>query len=204
MSVNLAEAPHETEDSIEAVRKKLGPEMAEELGPVIELAVAAHESIDGLDKMPLVLHCADVTLSPDLTTLEEKQLGLLHDAATPGYSNFTQEEFIERARNIGVSERVIAAALCFARPKEGWLYDDWISYLMRDDLTRKVKIADSDAAIAHFPAQSDNQMASWRRTRQRLATKEPETFEVTTRIAASMAIHALPDLRAKDSLPQAA
>lgn len=88
--------------------------------------------------------------SPLLTTLEERQLGILHDAVTPGYSVYSEEEFVRNARKAGCDEKVIAAALCFARPKEGWSYDDWISFLMRDDLTRLVKAADSEAALAHF------------------------------------------------------
>lgn len=107
----------------------------------------------------------------------------------------TQEQFVEKARAIDCPDKVIAAALCFARPQEGWNYDDWVSFLMRDELTRKVKIADSDAAIANFPPASDNQFAAWQRTRQRLAANEPESPEATARIQAAMAAHPLPDLR---------
>jgi len=130
-----------------------------------------------------------------LATLEQKQLGLLHDAATPGYSNFTPNEFIEKAREAGISERVIAAAVCFVRPAEGWQYDDWVSFLMRDDLTRLAKMADSDAAIHNFPPASENQLAAWKRTRQRLADNEPEPPEVAARIQTSMEIHPLPEIR---------
>jgi hypothetical protein len=171
-------------------------ELVEKLAPAIRLAVDAHDGRDGLDGRPLVLHCADVALSSVLETLEQRQLGLLHDAATPGYSNFTPDEFIEKAREAGFSEKVIAAAICFERPKDGWEYDDWVSFLMRDELTRRGKLADSEAAIANFPPASENQLAAWKRTRQRLATSEPEPPEVTARIEASMEVHPLPDLRA--------
>lgn len=173
-----------------------GPEFVEELRPVIGLAAAAHEGHNGLDGKPLALHSADVTLSPELTTIEEWQLGLLHDAATPGYTNFTPEEFVEKARAAGCSEMVIAGALCFDRPKEGWDYDDWVSLLKRVELTRKTKMADSDACIANFPPASENQLAAWKRTRQRLADNGPESPDVTARIEASMKIHPMPDLRA--------
>jgi hypothetical protein len=175
---------------------RYGHELAGELAPAIKFAVEAHDGHDGLDGKPLVMHCADVALSPLLETVEERQLGLLHDAATPGYSNFTQEEFIEKARAAGFSEKLIAAAVCFERPQEGWEYDDWISFLMRDELTRKGKLADSEAAIANFPPASDNQLAAWKRTAKRLADNESELPEVTERIEASMRVHPLPDIRA--------
>lgn len=175
---------------------RLGHEMARGLAPAIRFAIDAHDGHEGLDGRPLVLHCADVALSSALETFEQRQLGLLHDAATPGYSNYTQEEFIEKAREAGFSEKLIAAAICFERPKEGWEYDDWVSFLMRDDLTRRGKLADSEAAIANFPPASENQLAAWKRTYQRLANHDPEPPEVTERIEASMKVHPLPDIRA--------
>jgi hypothetical protein len=187
-------------DMVSEIERKLSQqydrELVEELRPAIRLAVDAHDGYEGLDGKPLVLHCVDVALSPELETLEQRQLGLLHDAATPGYSNFTPDEFIEKSRAAGFSEKVIAAAVCFERPQEGWAYDDWVSFLMRDELTRRGKLADSEAAIANFPPASENQLAAWKRTRQRLADNEPEPPEVTARIEVSMAAHPLPDVRA--------
>lgn len=190
----LTEANNATAIEVRQRLAELG--VASELEPAIDLAVAAHGGHAGLDGRPLALHCADVALSPELRTLEQRQLGLLHDAATPDYSNFTQEEFTEQARAMGCSGRVIAAATCFARPQEGWLYDDWISFLMRDNLTRLVKKADSDAAIRNFPPASETQLAAWVRTSQRLAENKPEDPETTGRIEASMKVHPLPDIRA--------
>ena len=164
----------------------------EQLEPAIDLACRAHEGHDGLDGRPLAQHSANVMLSSRLSTLEERQLGMLHDAATPAYSNLTQKEFVTEAQEAGISPRVIAAALCFSRPPEHWSYDDWISYLMRDDLTRLVKLADSEAAIADFPPANENQLAAWQRTKDRLEANEPESPDTTARIAASMELFPLP------------
>lgn len=183
-------------DIMSKVRDKVQDEERERLAPVVALMVEAHEGVNGPDGKPLALHSLDVMSSSLLITPEQRQLGILHDAATPGYTNFSEEDFVKKAREAGCSEKVIAAAMCFARPteEEGWRYDDWISFLMRDDLTRLVKAADSEAALKHFPPASENQRNAWLRTRDRLLANESEPSEVTARIEQSMHVHPLPNL----------
>lgn len=73
-----------------------GSKAAEKLGPIIGLAAEAHDGIKGADGQPLALHCADVatglTKFTDRPTVEQVQLGLLHDSVTKGYTNFVREQ----------------------------------------------------------------------------------------------------------------
>jgi hypothetical protein len=201
-------APSVTEQMRDKLNTVYDPEFVESLMPIVDLVAEAHDGVEGADKKPLALHCADVATSltrfTDKPTVGMVQLGLLHDAVTKGYTTFIGEDgavdaprFTAAAQQSGASQETIDAAFCFARPTDGtWQYDDWISFMMRYEDTRVVKAGDSQAAIDNFPPQAQSQLDAWTRTRDRLIENVLEPPEVTARIAASMEVHPLPDMRA--------
>jgi len=171
------------------------------LQSAIALTHEVHEGITGLDGRPLVEHCMRIMDDPSMKaetskeTIELQLVALLHDASNPQYATIPSEELYDRMRAIDCSEKVIDAVKCFVRPpNDAWDYDDWITFLNRNELTRRVKIADSRDAIAHFPPQSENQGAAWKRTLDRLLNPTTETPEVTARINASLQKYPLPQL----------
>lgn len=99
----------------------------------IALAVAAHRGQVDKSKKPYILHPLRVMLR--MKSEEEQIIAVLHDVVedTP----YT----LERLRELGYSEEILAALDCLTR-REGESYQEFIERISQNPIARRVKLAD--------------------------------------------------------------
>ena len=100
----------------------------------IQIAVAAHAGIKDKGGKPYILHPIKVMMRVE--TEEEQIVAILHDVVEDTDWTF------DALRNEGFSETVIEALETVTRQSEDEDYEDFIKRSLRNDIGRKVKIAD--------------------------------------------------------------
>jgi (p)ppGpp synthase/HD superfamily hydrolase len=132
---------------------RTGPESAGGLERAIGIAVDAHAGQRGRSGEAYVLHPLRVMLR--LATEEERIAGVLHDVVERS-SSWSLRRF---AKN-GFSARIVAAVDALSR-RNGEGYEDYILRASRNDLARRVKIADLEDKLES--AQSDGRTKKYRK-----------------------------------------
>lgn len=100
----------------------------------IQIAVAAHAGIKDKGGKPYILHPIKVMMRVE--TEEEQIVAILHDVVEDTDWTF------DALRNEGFSETVIEALETVTKQSENEDYEDFIKRSLRNDIGRKVKIAD--------------------------------------------------------------
>ena len=100
----------------------------------IQIAVAAHAGIKDKGGKPYILHPIKVMMRVE--TEEEQMVAILHDVVED--TNWT----FDALRDEGFSETVIEALETVTKHSEDENYEDFIKRSLRNDIGRKVKIAD--------------------------------------------------------------
>ena len=100
----------------------------------IQIAVAAHAGIKDKGGKPYILHPIKVMMRVE--TEEEQIVAILHDVVEDTDWTF------DALRNEGFSETVIKALESVTKQSEDEDYEDFIKRSLRNDIGRKVKIAD--------------------------------------------------------------
>ena len=100
----------------------------------IQIAVAAHAGIKDKGGKPYILHPIKVMMRVE--TEEEQIVAILHDVVEDTDWTF------DALRNEGFSETVIEALETVTKQSEDEDYEDFIKRSLRNDIGRKVKIAD--------------------------------------------------------------
>ena len=100
----------------------------------IQIAVAAHAGIKDKGGKPYILHPIKVMMRVE--TEEEQIVAILHDVVEDTDWTF------DALRNEGFSETVIKALETVTKQSEDEDYEDFIKRSLRNDIGRKVKIAD--------------------------------------------------------------
>jgi hypothetical protein len=153
----------------------------------LPIAAAAYQGIQGVDQRPLLDHVVRMAQSTLLRTDAQRAVALLHDAGTPAYSNFSEEDLRKAMATAGLPHEIIEAVFRFNRPPDNVLgYEAWIWLLRSSWLLGPVKLADVVDTLHHFAAgAAPSQLKAWQRAKTILSSRSAAPASAHIQIAAA-------------------